>query len=149
MTDAVYTGICRNIRPYYRHIPYAVRIVHFFNEMRGRKHPACRSPTKTVRRYRRVSKPSNKTFSFRKELVKHRTQCMDLTVRINGKISSAGAVKKSGFLFGNDYFGYLLSVKLIAFTSYSVFALYKLGRHICSSRKLHKISSRRIFSKKS
>ena len=57
---------------------------------------------------------------------------MDLTVRIrnvrtvNGKISSAGAVKKSGFLFGNDYFGYLLSVKLIAFTSYSVFALYKL-----------------------
>lgn len=29
VTDAVYTGICRNIRPYYRHIPYSVRIVHF------------------------------------------------------------------------------------------------------------------------
>lgn len=33
VTDAVYTGICRNIRPYYRHIPYSVRIVHFFDEM--------------------------------------------------------------------------------------------------------------------
>ena len=59
---------------------------------------------------------------------------MDLTVRIrnvrtvNGKISTAGAVKKSSFLFGNDYFGYLFSVKLIAFTSYSVLSVLPVSR---------------------